>query len=431
MEYNPIRYWDKFNNLHIFDFYPNKKIKLFIYLFVIYLIIEIYNYKYYIRRKEQLEKIKNLYSTSEENLAKFVNHCNEYFENKNNVIRFLEAHIFDANVKQMSRNMIYLIIKNSCNYNRNFDIHEHKLVENMINNIENKLGFKLSSDNKNSCKYYLLGHHELNTIYKPYFITKTLRIIKKVTDYILWLIGFEKHELNYGIRYWIKNNVDSKKRPILILHGIGMGYLFYMNYILHLSKTRTVIIFEMPNISYSNMVDFYPSLSEIYDTIYDIIKSYSNLDIFGHSYGSVLASYIIKKNPCLFVNKFFLDPICFFSGIPNLINISTCSLWKYTKNSSAIMIDILQYILFFTELETQFLIHRRTQLIDMIYENKYIDDKLFVIIGGNDETLNGMYLKDKLNKYGAKVFFYNDSRHGHSVYKNTIVNDVKKLFDDN
>ena len=64
-----------------------------------------------------------------------------------------------------------------------------------------------------------------------------------------------------------KKHPTSKKKPILILHDLGLGQVPYYELFTYCCKDRTVILVEMPNIS-----EIYPNKSETADTIFSELE---------------------------------------------------------------------------------------------------------------------------------------------------------------
>ena len=102
-------------------------------------------------------------------------------------------------------------------------------------------------------------------------------IIRKIFNIYMYIKGY-KYIIDpaTNIRVWIKyNKLDNI--PLVFLHGFGIGILPYINKINNLSYTRTIIIPEIPNISYDLYKMPPPSINTIIDVIYDILLRPTNI----------------------------------------------------------------------------------------------------------------------------------------------------------
>merc|ERR1711991_862281 len=103
--------------------------------------------------------------------------------------------------------------------------------------------------------------------------------------------------------------------PIMFIHGLGIGIIPYISYLIKLSKETTVICPVLPNISnvYFHPLkwnvsknDFFPDFKLIFQEISDIFEQHkiSKVNIIAHSFGTFLLSGLVletirsRTTPC-------------------------------------------------------------------------------------------------------------------------------------
>jgi len=203
------------------------------------------------------------YFTNETNLTKFF--TDSFFNKKsitlNNISKILSYHIYNIHPNS------HVKIQNTEHINNLLDIIKPKVELGTINEDDN--GTEVISG------HYMIN--KLNIIHKPYIFYMIMYIIRKIFNIYMYIKGY-KYIIDpaTNIRVWIKyNKLDNI--PLVFLHGFGIGILPYINKINNLSYTRTIIIPEIPNISYDLYKMPPPSINTIIDVIYDILLRPTNI----------------------------------------------------------------------------------------------------------------------------------------------------------
>lgn len=147
----------------------------------------------------------------------------------------------------------------------------------------------------------------------------------------LYFIGFKHYNCQprSTLSYWIYNgnkspsSAASQKPPIFLVYGIGIGvamYLKVINAMRNKEPDRTIIVLDLPHISLK-LVHQIPSVTQTLEAIDNIFKKHDLTDCswLGHSYGSIVITWVIRARPH-YVNKVNLvDPVCFALWEPDLI----------------------------------------------------------------------------------------------------------------
>ncbi|KAF9969583.1 hypothetical protein BGZ73_008026 [Actinomortierella ambigua] len=135
----------------------------------------------------------------------------------------------------------------------------------------------------------------------------------------------EKAKAEYDLAYWYRpaRDADSNKVPLVFIHGIGVGLVQYIHFIVALSTlSRPILMIEVPYVS-NRLVRTKCVLSpnESYFAIERILKvhGYQKATFMGHSLGTMLCSAIVRASPAhnnpnsIVAGLILVDPICFLT----------------------------------------------------------------------------------------------------------------------
>ncbi|KAJ9057622.1 hypothetical protein DSO57_1020754 [Entomophthora muscae] len=131
----------------------------------------------------------------------------------------------------------------------------------------------------------------------------------------LWMRGFsvcadagKKHV------YWVKAG-NGTEDAVVFSSGIGVGingYLKMINDLICRYPNRTIILFETPYINLqpaASVLSKGDSLREVDDMFLDL--KLDKCTWIGHSYGTVIAGWVVKNRPHYIRKLVLVDPICF------------------------------------------------------------------------------------------------------------------------
>ena len=105
---------------------------------------------------------------------------------------------------------------------------------------------------------------------------------------------------------------DSCSIPILFLHGIGIGSLMYTHLLASLVATgHPILSLEHPHVS-MNLCLSTPTTDEVAARAINTCSAlgFNKVCLFGHSYGCLIASRILKMAPELISSVVMADPVC-------------------------------------------------------------------------------------------------------------------------
>ncbi|KAJ9084341.1 hypothetical protein DSO57_1025627 [Entomophthora muscae] len=204
-----------------------------------------------------------------------------------------------------------------------FDKAEENLTEDevaqskeILSFFENQVEFPEASSDKEIVKYVPVRPtiEPLQVIHKPLIFFLVTGIPKMLAHLGLQSFGFTRYAANDNIHYW-SNNIKSHELPILFIHGIGLGYSMYFRQVARLTQlypNRHIILYEVPSVSLSPVAEINTKDQTIQAV--DIIFQTHNLEtssVIAHSYGTVIATWLVKFRPHYVTKLSLVDPICF------------------------------------------------------------------------------------------------------------------------
>lgn len=163
--------------------------------------------------------------------------------------------------------------------------------------------------------------------HKPAIFYGLINLIRKMFTTKLSEFGFSyvppadaQSELGYWFRpSSAKTCGKEKMNPLVFVHGVG-GAVFYYQLIERLMEkienedNPPIFLFDLPFVSLC-MSDHIPSqidqVVSICDTLDHTVGYDAKATFVGHSYGSIVLSWMVQNKPERVANCVFLDPVCF------------------------------------------------------------------------------------------------------------------------
>lgn len=139
----------------------------------------------------------------------------------------------------------------------------------------------------------------------------------------LWNEGFTRHRSGV-FDYWVRipeTDEGRQRTPVVFVHGIGVGLVMYLNLIKSLMKFDCPIIcVELPFIS-SNIAPKVPSISEQVSSMETICNrwGFRQAMFVGHSYGSVMLSWMAQHLPSRVAGLVFVDPVVMMLNLKSIL----------------------------------------------------------------------------------------------------------------
>lgn len=125
-----------------------------------------------------------------------------------------------------------------------------------------------------------------------------------------------------GRRYFVRGGSDSRQRPILFLHGLGVGPISYLSFIWFLRWIgHPIFVIELRQISMRFCLQT-PTIDDIVNDIVGILELH-RVDpciVVGHSYGTFIASRLNARYPDKVAGLCLMDPVCCVMHNPKLLS---------------------------------------------------------------------------------------------------------------
>ena len=171
-------------------------------------------------------------------------------------------------------------------------------------------------------------------VHKPLISYMTLAIVDFYAHIHLGALGFTRYFLPDGTSYWhkpgsvVERHVDDRnddvsccpessyllknnfKKPILLFHGICPGWGYYLKLISTFCD-RAMILYENDSIKWNWITLNVPEPTAVCENIETILKIHDidKISVVSHSWGTFLATWIVKSKPQLVSHITLIEPI--------------------------------------------------------------------------------------------------------------------------
>ncbi|KAJ9077498.1 hypothetical protein DSO57_1016100 [Entomophthora muscae] len=158
---------------------------------------------------------------------------------------------------------------------------------------------------------------------KPMFFTIAICALNNLAHYVLYSLGFCRHE-TCRLAYWFLSG-DSDEPPIMYIHGLGLGYILYLTEIYSIMKVhpgRNIILLEFPHVCMqpTDVILDHDQTLQALDAIF-LRHGLEKVSLVSQSYGTIIASWIIRQRPQYVAKSVLVDPVCFMMWDPTMANI--------------------------------------------------------------------------------------------------------------
>lgn len=247
-----------------------------------------------------------------------------------------------------------------------------------------------------------------------------------VTGRYLGKLGFSLHRSG-TLSYWLRPGSASecgqmpvgepREMPLVFCHGIGVNLLPYAPFIGELLRkvdpSRCVFLVSLPHISMRIKEDV-PSCTEMVACLSDMLASWGfhSAHFVGHSFGSVLLAWMVKRAPAFVSRATFIDPVCFL-----LVKPDVCYNFMYREPSTP------------TQLLTHYFVARELYIAHSLSRNFFWFQNLLwpeelsmpalVVLSGTDSIVPAHSVRRYLTAYkhrhtmdNLRLLWFPDLGHG-------------------
>jgi pimeloyl-ACP methyl ester carboxylesterase len=200
-------------------------------------------------------------------------------------------------------------------------------LQDMYIQFTTKLGLQFPAGS--SCKATYMKHtlDPFKSSHHPLLNYGIVQAADQVIRYWFKHKGF-KRDRRWRLSFWYKLGTNRAKPPIVFVHGIGIGLIMYANFINNLLEThgdRSIFLLELPHIS-MRMTHAIPGAGETADAVEKMLLHHLGgpngappAVFMGHSFGSIIVSWMVKRKPDIIAQIIMLDPVSLCLYLPNVL----------------------------------------------------------------------------------------------------------------
>lgn len=357
-------------------------------------------------------------SKIKDDIENHIKNPTQYFDN-----------LFHGRSRSYSKEGIYESLKQCFYFPYHKQIKKSDTIENIIKFYEknNEIKFDNGKLNTNSNKKINWHQTELKTWYKPLPIICMFEAVLTYSEVLMQIEGFHKTGMKNGLSIWFRKGILDRTKLVLFVHAGSGGLLLQSEFIKKLPKECSVVIPELPGISFAGRVSVPPTVRELAKTITKFIKNreIKQVQMISHSFGGNILSCIInnqhtyfKKYGMAITNTILVEPIIFIPTLPFIhkfsnTDITVSDVVNQIKSNHG---RLVSYVLLFRDIYTQFYGQRCFTINDaLIGETEYEKNNIINIVFSENDELSPIhecvhYLESK--KYNGNVKVFENRKHG-------------------
>ena len=311
-------------------------------------------------------------------------------------------------------------------------------INKLIGIIEEKLGYSFNISKEDRYLYRKWGSNFIKFSFRPLLIQLPLKSIIWIVHRIFTIgLGFKWEQTN-NIGF-LTNISDPSKKTILFIHGLGFGYIPYIQVLMELNKKYNLIIIVLPNISTYNYYDdityaYFPPLEELSNSLYSFLETnkINNLILLSHSFGTCVTQFIRKDSRNVVFNKIILvDPVIFWIGCFKMsLHVDNPFIKKYPITSC--LLDNLINFIVYQCLYLKYVLFRVMFGPDFwIYDAKELSNtNITIVLEKYDYIIPAELLYNKI-KDNVKCYYfeYDNMSHGTILMDKKYINELFNIIE--
>jgi pimeloyl-ACP methyl ester carboxylesterase len=223
-------------------------------------------------------------------------------------------------------------------------------------------------------------------------------------------LGFKplEHKSSIATYYLYQPTTATEETlpPIVFLHGIGLGLAPYLGFIDKLQKQhpcRSIYAVSYQHVSMRLSTTLLPTAAEVAEDIAAFLGSsgITKANIIGHSYGTLVASSLVKRHPALLSGLTLIDPVCFLMFLPYMTNRT----FHFDTSKHVTALGSMMKGLVLRELHCAASMSKRFVWHEMNLWASDIpsDIKTTVVLGGSDDMVPASSIQKMLSSPAAKA----------------------------
>jgi hypothetical protein len=338
--------------------------------------------------------------------------------------------------------------------------HAHReIVTEVLELLQKRLGCKLEEGENRHIRPMRLTIDRVNILWRPltfYAIVRVVNLGFRNLYKTKWSARYASFDgLEYLLRIPEQWDPNSSHRPVVFVHGLGLGLLQYHRLLSHLFESipdRPILILLQPQISQDffhpnflkplNKQQMVGKLSRLLHKLgwvhlnsTGLVESSSDSEgerqvekslipktckgvtMISHSNGSYIHAWMLKEHPKLVTRSCFVDPVTFCSWEGDVC-------YNFLYRTSKTGIELLMRYFVGTELGVTNLLQRH---FDWVSNSLWFEEipngrdpsKTLFLLGGKDDIIHAERVKRYLTSHGVQknLFYDPNGRHGYALLK--------------
>lgn len=250
---------------------------------------------------------------------------------------YLREWFFGARLEEIKRGNVEELLAYAFCYKKVEELvkeGQYDLVQYMVQRVEEVADHQFPEGRNPNLKFMAHLWEPIRHLYRPATFYLSMELLALVGRAMLRAIGMKRFS-HRGIAYYYKGNhpprtttvvggatdAPSAKLPLVFLHGVGMGLLPYLTFLIALVATEhPVLAVEFKHIAMRWCSDV-PSSEELADVVDEVLEHHEiqRAAVVAHSYGTVVASRLLQAHKKRIAHLTLIDPICLAMYLPVML----------------------------------------------------------------------------------------------------------------
>ncbi|RKP13488.1 hypothetical protein BJ684DRAFT_9990 [Piptocephalis cylindrospora] len=196
----------------------------------------------------------------------------------------------------------------------------------MLEALESRLGAPFPPGYNPKIRCIRLNYDPVHVVHRPFLVYLSVLTMDSLLKVGLRFMGFRRHgRLPRSLPRAIFPSLDSfLPKPIIFVHGIGIGILPYISFILRLVRTSSsappLYLVELSEVSMRLNLNPSPTIPVVVTEMAMALteRGHSQAVWVGHSLGSSVVAGACRWARDSVAATVFIDPICFLLHYPNV-----------------------------------------------------------------------------------------------------------------
>ena len=286
---------------------------------------------------------------------------------------------------------------------------------------------------------------EPSPVFHPFPLTIALEAYRFYGNQRLYSLGYVPTYSDRGFVFWVKKikemvDIYHNNKTLVYFHGFGMGVVPHIDFVetvlSYTEEYTRVVLVEIPGISRMTSFETMPTPQKIVSVICDFINkltNYStNVDTIGHSFGTVIQTYIANQRPWFFRKRIYIETGVFFPGI-NKFNEIIYSNYSWSNiihtACSGDIVSAISKLGIFSEFYNQHVIHNFLKMCEFCNLEKQLYHNTLILLSENDRIMNSssIFLYMKAYHPDVNVIVHGGTQHGDFLLYNNVSKQFAKM----